>query len=162
MGAKGKYTADKAAKAGLIAAPPIGRAIERWAATQWFNEIEYHGEEAHQYALHTSAWLAEKTGIHIDTITKIRSGKKEWVEFDNADRLLCAMRVPWDSNPELDEIYQTFDFSWLDLQRPTCREADPLPLFDGLSARVAATVLGVSGETIFRRRKVLERTMAAA
>ena len=155
MPKKGQYTAADAAKAGLVPAAPLRRLIDRWAAEHpwlddWANDID--GERMVDAG--STTIIAEATGIHRDTIGKIRWGKKHWVEFGNADRIVGFIDpFLWHTDPELADIYQSFDFSHLDLGRPTSPEADPLLLVDELSDRAAAAALGVSTTVVQKRRQ---------
>ena len=64
--------------------------------------------------------LAERMGMDIENVRKIKNGKREWIGFDIADRIVvvCTDGLGWRNDPELYAIYRAFDFSWLDLAKP--------------------------------------------
>lgn len=153
MPQKGSFTAADAVMAGLVPAGPIGRAIARWCDENWWMD-----EDAKAAGRGTTdgclSRLGSFTGIHPDTLRKVRYGQKEWLGFDNADRVITFIDPHlWRDDPELAEVYQSFDFAWLDLQQPTCPEADPLSDLEFLSDRLVGALVGVSQSTVNRARR---------
>lgn len=156
MPKKGQYTALDAVKNGVVPAAPVGRVINDWAARHWWlDEHPYDFKKEGMVDIGSTGVISDATGIHVDTVRKVRYGKKEWIEFDNADRIVTFIDpFLWHSDPELADIYQNFDFTHLDLGRPTSPEADPLRLVVGLSDKAAAVALGVSSTTLHKRRQL--------
>ena len=156
MPKKGQFTALDAVKNGVVPAAPVGRVINDWAARHWWLDEQADGVKKERMVdIGSTGVVSAATGIHVDTISKVRSGKKEWIQFDNADRIVTFIDpFLWHSDPELADIYQNFDFTHLDLGRPTSPEADPLRLVVGLSDKAASVALGVSITTINRRRQL--------
>ena len=63
--------------------------------------------------------LAEATGIDISNLRKIKDGKREWIGFDTADKIITRVNgLSWHSDKELEAIYQGFSFEWLDRVHP--------------------------------------------
>jgi hypothetical protein len=148
-----------AEKNGYIPVAPIRRVVEQWALENWF--LDERAKEKNGGA-GTSASLAAFTGLHVDTISNLRKGRNNWIEFDMADRIVTFIDPwLWHRDEELNAIYREFSFSYLDLARPTSTEADELPLLDGFSDRIAATVLGVSQPTLSRNRIARRQKEAA-
>ena len=162
MPEKGKYTAADAVKNGVVPAAPFGRVIDQWVSEHWWLDDRAENLDGERMVSGGAvAVLAAATGIHRDTLRKVRAGKKEWLEFDNADRIVTFVDPwLWRTDPELSDIYQGFDFTYLDLSRPTSPEADPLKLVDGIGVKHAAAILGVCKTSVFRYRK--QRATAAA
>ena len=154
MPKKGQYTALDAVKNGVVPAAPVGRVINDWAARRWWlDDPAVDVKKERMVDVGATAIIAVATGIHVDTVRKVRNGKKEWIEFDNADRIVTFIDpFLWRTDPDLAAIYQGFDFTHLDLARPTSADADPLRLVVGLSDRAAAVALGVSSTTLHKRR----------
>lgn len=91
-------TPESAARKGLVPVGPISRVMQ--------------GTDL--------AELADETGIDLERLRKIRNGKKDWLSFDNADKIVTTVDpLLWIKDPELRRIYQGFDFTWLDRSRPT-------------------------------------------
>jgi hypothetical protein len=117
---------EKASTArGLIPVAPIRRLIEQWSA----NETDARallGPKGGN-CLGNTAKVAHLTGLNQELIKSIRQGKREWIEFDAADRIVITLSISgadgWRLDPELRAIYQAFDFTALDERRPTTREA---------------------------------------
>lgn len=87
-------------------------------------------------------------------LMKACNGSKDWMEFDTADRVITFIDpFLWRHDEELSDIYQGFDFSYLDLHRPTSEEADELPLLDCVGSRHAAAVMGVSQYVVQGQRR---------
>lgn len=72
--------------------------------------------------------VADKAGIHVDTLTKILSEERESCEFDIADKLLCALSAPQLWYGELSHIYYAIDLAWETCACPGCEATFPLEL----------------------------------
>jgi len=146
-------------KNGYIPAAPIARVVEQWAMENWW--LDHRAKELTGKGTTTS--LAEFVGLHEDTIRHLRDRKNEWMEFDMADRIVTYIDPwLWRRDDELREIYENFNFTHLDIARPTSRQADELALLNGVSDRAAATILGVSQSALNRQRKVRRKRERAA
>jgi len=154
------FDARNAEKHGYIPAAPVRRVVEAWAQENWWvdeRQQQGGGEKLDSYGV--NMLLATSIGCHDDTIAHLRRGRNTWIEFDLADRIITYINVRlWSSDDELREIYQNFDFSHLDISRPT---TDELSLLDGLSERLAATVMGVSQSVIHVQRSKRREKVAA-
>lgn len=149
---KGSYTIEDAMKGGRIPAAPVGRAINQWVREQWWMDLEA-SVTGHWDSDGATERLAKFVGLSGDTIMRLRYGRKDWIEFDNADRIITFIDPwLWRTDPALSRIYRTFRFAHLDTLRPTCAAADPLNRVEGLTAPQAARKLGVSLNTIYKRR----------
>jgi DNA-binding Xre family transcriptional regulator len=64
--------------------------------------------------------LSERMDMDIENVRKIKNGKKDWIGFDIADKIVtvCTDGLGWRNDPELFAIYQSFDFGWLDAKKP--------------------------------------------
>lgn len=154
MPSKGDLTLDKAMKQGYVPAAPIARVIDNWARENWWMDEQAMVTSAQGRNQEEGATgrLGNFVGLSQDTITRIRGGKKEWVEFDNADKIVTFIDpFLWHRDPELSDIYQNFDFSHLDLTRPTCD--DGLSELDFLPSRQVAAIYGVSHDMMNRTRR---------
>lgn len=159
MATKGKYTAEDAEKQGRFPAALVAKVIEIWCTQNWHMDYEamVNDHDDNEGAIKR---LSRFSKVSFDIIDKIHRGKKKWVEFDNADKLVTTVDpLLWHLDPDLSEAYQRFDLVWLDIQRPTCPEVNPIHLFDGLSDRTAAAVLGMAPNIVSRHR---QRAAAAA
>lgn len=147
---RGKLSPENAEKYGYVPAAPVGRIIDRWAIPREdpMNNYNNGGD------ISPLVTLAAMTGIHKDTLYKTRVGKKDWLEFDNADKIITTIDpLLWHSDPELSRIYEEFNFSYLDLAHPTSPEADILHLFAGLPARVVGRAIGVTPNAVQYARR---------
>ena len=120
---------------GCVPGFPFARVIDDWAAremesiakatgfdvetlTQTFNVLKNHPYQ------HPMTVLAERLSMDIDNLRKLRKGKRPWIGFDLADKIVavCTDGFGWWNDHELRTIYEHFDFEWLDRKRP-CVEA---------------------------------------
>lgn len=162
---KGTYTAKDAANQGRIDAGPIEALVQRWVAQR---ELAHPTDMAGpgEY-LAPCVELAARSKTSLDLILRLNRGEKAWIEFDNADRIVCAIGgglYGWLGHDELREIYETFDFSHLDLNRPTCEEAveDFFELAGALKQRQLGALYGVTQSGISRAIKRREQEPVAA
>lgn len=147
-------------KNGFVPAAPIRRVVEQWATENWqLDERQRQDQAKRTPSLSTTALLAMKVGCHIDTISHLRAGKNNWIEFDLADRIVSYLGGLWLwlRDEELRGIYMAFDFTHLDIARPPSEDADDLALLHGVSDRTAATILGVSQSALNRQRCIRRR-----
>ena len=65
--------------------------------------------------------LAKELGREVEGVRKLRNGKRPWIGFDLADKIVavCTDGMAWHENPELRELYDGYDLRWLDEHRPT-------------------------------------------
>lgn len=151
-----KHTAADAAKDGRIAAGPVQRIVQEWVAQREYAHPNDMAATGGYMAPITE--LAERTKISVDLILRLNRGERTWIEFDNADAIVCATVGPlaWIVDDDLNELYETFDFAHLDLNRPTC-EAVVQELHDlyatRLSKRKVAALYGVNMHTVERALK---------
>jgi hypothetical protein len=133
-------------KWGRIPGRPVVRVVERWC-------LEHDS---------TITAFEEMVGLSDSALNHIARGRSEWIHFDIADRVVTFIDfMLWHTDPELSQIYQTFDFSSLDFHRPPSLEADELPLLDCLNNRLAAAVMGVGTKAVQARRAALREEVAA-
>lgn len=160
---KGTYTAKDAANQGRVDAKPIEALVQRWVAQR---------EHAHPTDMAgpgdymaPCVELAERTGISTDLILRLNRGERAWIEFDNADAIVCATVGPlaWIVEPDLNEIYEAFDFSHLDMNRPTCPEVldEFFELADAMPNRLLGVLYGVSESAMSRAIKRQKREPVA-
>jgi len=116
-----------ASRKGCVPGLPFTRIMQEWVAKE---EIDLArrlniGVDDLRKAQEYARWspmvlLAERMGMDIENVRKIKNGKREWIGFDIADRIVvvCTDGLGWRNDPELYAIYRAFDFSWLDLAKP--------------------------------------------
>ena len=65
--------------------------------------------------------LARKVGIEEDTLWRHMDGQRQFISFNTADRILCALGVPmlWHADP-LKDVYQNIQFEEKECARPGC------------------------------------------
>ena len=124
MPAKGqKFTAADAAKLGYIAAAPISRVMNEWRDRQdeYYTTSNANVDLPEVGPIQKLAW---RSGVSYDLLYRLMLGRKAWIEFDNADRIIMAIdSLLWLHDDELSEIYWNFDLSHLDRHRPTVEAA---------------------------------------
>jgi hypothetical protein len=103
----------------LIPVAPIKRLIEQWSEKE-LDLREVLGPRGAGNALGNLGKIAELTGFSASYIKDLRAGRTEWIEFDNADKIVCALFGPllWHDDDELNTLYQDFDFGPLDTKKP--------------------------------------------
>ena len=104
---------------GLIPAEPIRNMMARWC----LNNDDHH--EPGDVRLGHLAQVASLTGLSENFIWKLMADKTDAITFDNADKIVCGLygALEWHLDPDLEDVYQGFDFSALDRKKPTTREA---------------------------------------
>lgn len=141
---------------GLFPATPLVRIIKMWQEENAWMDIEVKDKRKKEdgYGLEgTLSELGQAVGISKTTLYKMMMLQKNWIEFDNADRLVCFIDpMLWHTDPELSDLYQSYNFANLDLSRPTHPDADPLNDVESLSNWDAAKALGVAKATIAQLR----------
>ncbi len=112
-------------KNGWIEAGPIIRVLKKWIAEQDVPRGHQREPKAFDSILGSIAQLAHWTGIKHDTLYGYTAKPHKWMEFDLADKIICHTYGPlmWRSDPELEALYQGFDFTGLDEKVPTTRAA---------------------------------------
>ena len=152
----GSFTDLDAHRQGLFPARPLVRVIKMWQQENAWMDIEVRDKRAKGdgYGLDgTLSELGHAVGIDKSTLRKVVMYEKDWIEFDNADRLVCFIDpMLWHTDPELSELYREYNFANLDLSRPTHPDADPLKTVESLSNWDAARKLGVAKCTIAQLR----------
>lgn len=111
-----------ASRQGCVPASPFVRVIEEWLAKET-QEIE--DDPFDNLGVSPMVRLAELVRMDIDNLRKIRNGKREWIGFDTADKIVtvCTDGLGWRTDSELAAIYQAFDFTWLDRTKPCAKAA---------------------------------------
>ena len=98
---------------GCVPGFPFARVINEWVTRNM-------PEEENEIAVAPMSVLAELMGMDINNLRKIRNGKREWIGFDLADKIVavCTDGLGWRNDPQLASIYEHFDFGWLDSRKP--------------------------------------------
>ena len=122
-----------ASRSGCVPGGPFARVLQEWCdryeqrlAAEMGVSVELLREQNYgPDSQSPMSRLAEATGIDISNLRKIKDGKREWIGFDIADRIVvvCTDGLGWRNDPELFAIYRAFDFSWLDLAKPCAKAA---------------------------------------
>lgn len=86
---------------GCVPGEPFARVIQDWLQKHELTEF---------------AGLME---LDLSAASKLANGKRPWIGFDIADRIICVigpeLRL---KNPEIKRIFREFDLEWLDRVRP--------------------------------------------
>lgn len=125
------WSEKRAASYGWIEAAPVITALRRWhdAQSDVVDTPSRSGANQHRRGdksfvptLSPVERLAFMSGVSKWVIEKILYGsadRKKWIDFDEADALICAVDVfLWMTDPDLHRAYQRFDFTCLDRKRP--------------------------------------------
>ena len=119
-----KFTTEDAEVMGYVPAAPISRVMNKWRERQEFYPTANANAAVELPEVGPIQKLAWRSGVGYDLLYRLMTGRKDWVEFDNADRIVIAIDpLLWLHDDELCEIYWNFDLSHLDLKRPTVEEA---------------------------------------
>ena len=101
-----------ASRSGCVPGEPFARVLQEWC--------DRHDSEA----LAAMTVLSEVIDIDISQLRKIKDGKREWISFDLADKIITRVdELSWGMNEELTAIYKGFNFEWLDRVHPCVRAA---------------------------------------
>lgn len=109
---------EKGLKArGLITAEPIQELVARWCLE---NTDPHKLAGGFNSLLGHVGTLAGLTGLGESFFAKLLSGKKRYVKFDTADKIVCCLydAYEWVRNPDLNDIYESFDYAALDRSKP--------------------------------------------
>lgn len=103
---------------GCVPGFPFARIITEWVE-------QNTPEEESELAIAPMVILAELMSMDIDNLRKIKNGKRDWIGFDLADKIvaICTDGLGWRNDPELSTIYQHFNFTYLDFKKPCYGEA---------------------------------------
>ena len=121
-----------ASRSGCVPGGPFARVLQEWCdryeqrlAAEMGVSVELLREQNYgPDSQSPMSRLAEATGIDISNLRKIKDGKREWIGFDTADKIVTRVdELSWGMNEELKAIYQGFDFEWLDRVHPCVRVA---------------------------------------
>lgn len=93
-------TPETAAKRSCVPAEPFARVAQQWL-DNWENSLKV---------------LAEEMKVELEGLRKVVTGKKEWISFDYAEKLLFCCGGDWVG--ELYDIYQSADLRYLDRNKP--------------------------------------------
>lgn len=107
---------------GLIPAEPIRNMMARWCIEN--TDFRALAGPRSVFLSHVGQ-LIELTGLSEDFIVDLMADRKQAIGFDNADKIVCGLygALEWHLDPDLEDVYQGFDFSALDRKKPTTREA---------------------------------------
>lgn len=157
---KGKFSEELAIRKGMIACQPVSRLLNMWLEEQYDGDGQIKPKRAEVSAL---TGLVESTGLYIELFWRVSRGEKEWIKFDQADKIICHTYGPlaWVTEPDLNDLYQSFDFTYLDLRNPPTPDADGLLTLHSLGLRpgLLARMYGVSYAVLHRYLK--DRLVAA-
>jgi len=111
-----------ASRQGCVPGLPFARVMQEWLEKE-SQEIE--DDPFDNLCISPMVRLAELMNMDIHNARKIKNGKREWIGFDIADKIVavCTDGFGWRNDPELAAIYQSFNFDWLDRVRPCYGEA---------------------------------------
>ena len=121
-----------ASRSGCVPGGPFARVLQEWCdryeqrlAAEMGVSVELLREQNYgPDSQSPMSRLAEATGIDISNLRKIKDGKREWISFDLADKIITRVdELSWGINEELTAIYKGFDFEWLDRVHPCVRAA---------------------------------------
>jgi len=120
-----------ASRQGCVPGIPLTLVLREWIkryeerlAIELRISVELLREENYGPYASPMVYLAEKTGLDIENLRKIKNGKREWISFDTVDKILTRVNgLSWGMNDELSAIYQGFDLRWLDRTSPCVRAA---------------------------------------
>jgi len=99
-----------AGRRGLVPGRPFGRVISDW--------LIKHDKD--NDTITSFDQLAAEMKMDPSNLRKIRDGKRSWIGFDVADKIVvvCLGAGGWRDDSELSHIYQSTDFTWLDMKKP--------------------------------------------
>ena len=101
-------TAEELMARGLVPAGPVKALVDQWETKSFEGRVS----------------LREITGLSAELLAELKSGKKQAIGFDAADKIVCCLsHRGWRWSDELYAIYSTFDFSSLDRLKPCARLA---------------------------------------
>lgn len=103
---------------GQMPAAPVARIIREWLDKQdtFVSPGNFFHQDQKIIPFSPMNRLMHLTGMEL---WRIKSGKDKWISFDRADKIITAIDPQlWHTDPELKEIYQNFDFSFLDRKYP--------------------------------------------
>ena len=106
------------ARAELVPAAPFVRVLQEWLhreSTQADDEFSFAPMRV----------LADRMEMDISNLSKIKNGRREWIGFDLADKIVCICTdgLGWLNDHELRTIYEGYDLTWLDTKKPTVEAA---------------------------------------
>jgi hypothetical protein len=124
-------TLPKPPKYSLIPVAPISAVLRRLEAAQNIHTlptpaIQIHGGLYEEILLPFGAMqrLAHDSGVKPDTLHRVKQGRRAWVDFDLADKIITGIDPTlWHTDLALSAIYQSFDLAKLDERRPTTEVA---------------------------------------
>lgn len=100
-------------KGGLVSGGPFGRIVNEW--------LDRQGTDT---TIPSLSLLAVELGIDVESLRKLKNGRRPWINFDFADKIVvtCLGPFAWWLDAELQEVYQTVDLRGIDRKRP-CTKA---------------------------------------
>ena len=106
-------------KRGQVPGEPFGRIIQDWVFAQ-----KYVKQDIEDITVPPLQWLAQETGTDVESLRKLKNGKRRWIGFDVADKLVTTIDPwLWRIDPELRVVYQSVDLGHVDRLRPCARLA---------------------------------------
>jgi hypothetical protein len=150
-----------------VPAGPIRRVVQDWLDQQ--DEYVFSGNNFCSNEVQPLAprqILAFQSGVSKAAIDGLMRADHRSIHFDIADKLVCTAlgEHGWHCDPELSEIYQTFNLAKLDLIEPTTPYADGYleEIANGGSQSEIARRIGVDPTSVHRALQKRRELLAAA